>query len=693
MSAAKSEFQATDIILMNSLRFDAIDSHFDTVAPALSKTCEWFLESQIYSRWRDPIYYQSHHGFLWISGVPGAGKTTLMKFICSKMQAACESDHNTAVIAFFFNARGAELEKTTTGMYRSLLYHTLQAFPQLSELIPKLDDRREWSLARLQDSFRIMIRNPRHRRVTYFVDGLDECNEVQVTAMIELFEDLGEAANRNCSKFYVCLSSRHYPHVKIQPCLRTVLEDNIGHSHDIEKYVHRKLAKAACGQVVSDIIDLIIVKAAGVFMWVVLVIDLLRDAFNRGDVLLIKQQVQKLPSELGDLYKTLICRDNRHKDQLLLCVQWILFAQRPLTREEYFFAMQSGLHQRPETLMRWDPDSVTSEQMGLFVSSSSKGLAVLTTSETTPTVQFMHQSVKDYFLTDDGIRTLWPELSKLEDFHALSHERLRACCEFYLGPDVFPNSFLSAPAAAYRRGTVVLPDNYPFLKYAAAFVFHHANACATRVPQVGFLRRLDFSSWLRIHMLLPCEEPDRYRATRSTMTLLFWLVKNNWVELVRLAVEEGPSAEPTTTLHPLSVAAANGFWDAAKLLIAAEGMNLQPLDSVWRTPLIWAVIKDRLDVVEMLLATNREGSHIRDWLGDNAMGYATRSRDPRMRRLFADRQTRDVLAEPSGERPVPGIHSPTYSAPDTERVGSRGTSGSRRTSVVRRDTLRSRTQT
>lgn len=677
MSAGKCESQATQKMIMNSLWFDAIDSRFDTVAPALSKTCEWFLESQIYSRWLDPIFYQSHHGFLWISGVPGAGKTTLMKFVCSRMQTACKSDPNTTVIAFFFNARGADLEKTTTGMYRSLLYHTVEAFPKLSEKMPTLSDGREWSLARLQDSFRAVIKNLRHWRVTYFVDGLDECNEAQVTAMIELFEDLGEAASQSSSQFYVCLSSRHYPHVKIQPCLRIVLEDCIGHSHDIEEYVHRKLAKAASGQVVADIINLIIVKAAGVFMWVVLVIDLLRDAFNRGDVLLIKQQVQKLPSELGDLYKMLICRDNRHKDQLLLCVQWILFARRPLTMEEYFFAMQSGLHQRPETLMPWDRNLVTSEQMSLFVNSSSKGLAVLTTSEATPTVQFMHQSVRDYFLTDDGIRTLWPELSELEDFHALSHDRLRACCEFYLGTDVFTNGFLSASMTAYIQRRVVNLSNLPFFNYAAAFVFHHANACAMRVPQEGFLRRLNFSSWLRIHRVLTCEEPEHHWAHRPTMTLLYWLVENNWVELVRLAVAEGSVAEqPPTELHPLSVAAANGFWDAAKLLVAAEGMNLQPLDSVGRTPLIWAVIKDRPDVVEVLLATNRAGCHIRDWFGDTAMGYATRSRNRRIRRFFADSQsrdlsTRDLSTEPNGERPVPWALFPSCSMSNRQGGGYR----------------------
>ncbi len=35
------------------------------------------------------------------------------------------------VISFFFNARGEDLEKSTLGMYRSLLFQILKAIPDL----------------------------------------------------------------------------------------------------------------------------------------------------------------------------------------------------------------------------------------------------------------------------------------------------------------------------------------------------------------------------------------------------------------------------------------------------------------------------------------------------------------------------------------------------------------------------------
>ncbi|KAH7123077.1 hypothetical protein EDB81DRAFT_731796 [Dactylonectria macrodidyma] len=59
-----------------------------------------------------------NHGFLWIRGKLGAGKSTIMSFAYKEA-----TKHNQSiVISFFFNARGGSLERSTTGMYRSLLF-------------------------------------------------------------------------------------------------------------------------------------------------------------------------------------------------------------------------------------------------------------------------------------------------------------------------------------------------------------------------------------------------------------------------------------------------------------------------------------------------------------------------------------------------------------------------------------------
>ena len=56
-------------------------------------------------------------------GKPGAGKSTLIKFI--HKSASDARNDNEIVIGFFFNARGDVLEKSITGMYRALLFDVL----------------------------------------------------------------------------------------------------------------------------------------------------------------------------------------------------------------------------------------------------------------------------------------------------------------------------------------------------------------------------------------------------------------------------------------------------------------------------------------------------------------------------------------------------------------------------------------
>jgi nucleoside phosphorylase len=98
--------------LLDSLGFDEMDSRQLTIKKAHNKTCDWLLDHPDYLHWLDPNKYTQHHGFLWINGKPGAGKSTLMNF-------AYEHENHrkhwrpvdaATTVSFFFNARGVELE-------------------------------------------------------------------------------------------------------------------------------------------------------------------------------------------------------------------------------------------------------------------------------------------------------------------------------------------------------------------------------------------------------------------------------------------------------------------------------------------------------------------------------------------------------------------------------------------------------
>ena len=122
-----------------------MDARRSGIKPNHVETCQWLLTHSDYLDWLDPKKAVEHHGFLWIRGKPGAGKSTIMNFAYTE---AIKEKAGT-VISFFFNARGDVLERSTTGMYRSLLFQLLNAIPRLIEVFNepehkyKLDDLHE----------------------------------------------------------------------------------------------------------------------------------------------------------------------------------------------------------------------------------------------------------------------------------------------------------------------------------------------------------------------------------------------------------------------------------------------------------------------------------------------------------------------------------------------------------------------
>ncbi|TDZ15682.1 Vegetative incompatibility protein HET-E-1 [Colletotrichum orbiculare MAFF 240422] len=366
-----------------ALKFDQIDNRHSNIKMAHAKTCQWLAKHSDYSNWLKTNEFVNHHGILWISGKPGAGKSTIMKFAFAR--AKRKAAENAAVLSFFFNARGEALEKTTEGMYRSLLLQLLEKLPELQTILYEAHSHvasahasGSRDVTHLRNLFSTAVSNLGERQVTCFIDALDECAEDEVRQMLDFFEDLGQCAAQNNISFYVCFSSRHYPHMSVQYGLRLTLEDQVGHTQDLQEYVCKKLKTGTKKQ--SEVITAsILEKASGVFMWVVLVVDILNKEFDRGRIFAVQKRLSEIPPGLSELFMNILTRDSDNLDDLLLSVQWILFSKRPLNRREYYFALTAGLE--PESLGEWDPEETPEDSMDRFVLSSSKGLAEMTKAE------------------------------------------------------------------------------------------------------------------------------------------------------------------------------------------------------------------------------------------------------------------------------------------------------------------------
>ncbi|KAG9250568.1 pfs domain-containing protein [Emericellopsis atlantica] len=231
--------------LLKSLRFQQMNSRKFDIRENEEQTCHWLLDSSVYQDWLDHGKRASHHGLLWIRGKPGAGKSTLMKFLYSTSR---KRDHSgeSLTISFFFHARGDTLEKTVSGMYRSLLLQILQGFPHLqhildnTELVPRGEESCP-PVKALKELIRDAVVSLREETLTCFVDALDECDEQQMTDMLEFLEDLTQSCVTRKILLLVCFSSRLYPYIDIRNGIPVRLEKQPGHTADLNKYIDNRL--------------------------------------------------------------------------------------------------------------------------------------------------------------------------------------------------------------------------------------------------------------------------------------------------------------------------------------------------------------------------------------------------------------------------------------------------------------------
>ena len=593
--------------MLDRLKFDQIDSWTENIQIAHHKTCGWFLKLPAYHAWQDPDRLPQHHGLLWISGKPGAGKSTLMKFAYSQMK---NEDPHTA--CFFFHARGMQLERSVYGMYRSLLFQLLSAFPDLQTVFDDTDLVRKTQdscppLQVLKELFRRAVLALDQRTFTCFVDALDECDEQQALDMLHDFADLAHQSTDAGLLFRVCFASRHYPYAEIPGSVRFKLEDQSGHAEGMAKYIESRLSPTLIDELRPQILE----KAAGVFLWVVLVVKILNKEDRRGG-LALRKRFAELPSDLGNLFKDILARDKQDMESFKLCILWTLYVARPLTPKEYYHALWSGLYlvgqADPEPPDVTAPDA--SERIGKCVITSSKGLAEITDSKD-PRVQFIHESVRDFLIKDDGLRELWPDLEL--DWVSRSHEILKQCCNTYMNHPSLRASVRKDHSEASFHGQVRSLGTYSLLKYAGQHVLYHANAAADAVPQDDFLSQLSVPDLVNVVNLLPKNKRWHYS---TNISLFYLLAESGFAKLIRTRLKHDPNTHIPGGMYryPLFVALARGKKDAVAALlnlpsticdgvdITEEIMNRRNVaEYESRTELSWAAQNGGIGLVTALL--------------------------------------------------------------------------------------------
>ena len=483
-------FLTTVKAFLKSLAFAEMDNRRGNIQRALDDTCGWLYSTTQYDDWINNTNVAEDHGLLWIKGKPGSGKSTLMKDAEHRAKLRYK-DTQTTIAAFFFNARGTgHLEKSPFGLYRSLLYQVLcQDSLALDHLCPLFKQKAmfnptvTWHQEELQDLLSRVFATCESRPAVLFIDAMDECDDAEVRDLVRFFKILSNKACNAGADLKICFSSRHYPHISINGCPEVVVEKH--NRADILLYI---VAEAEDNDSIADLKEEIFERSSGVFLWVVLAIAMLGKNGRGKSLKLLQQKLREIPPELSTLFRTLFSsQDHTETERVVRLMQLMLFGMQPLTQSQIHQALAFGGTSSYGSLAAWK-DSVeyleTRVKIHEMIIDLSKGLLEQAPSSAShdPTYQFIHETVREFFLHDNGFSLLHFRSSSIV---GSGHSMMATCFANYLGIRE-----LRSAAPTEPNLTADDPD-LALLAYICVHIFDHIEGAEEHgISQEGVLRRL-----------------------------------------------------------------------------------------------------------------------------------------------------------------------------------------------------------
>ncbi|KAI8191783.1 hypothetical protein K4K53_009466 [Colletotrichum sp. SAR 10_77] len=343
--------------IVSSLNYTSRPIRLDSIPQAHQDTFQWAFDSRL-ANW-----FLSGSGTFWISGKPGSGKSTFMKFI---------SKHT----------RTKELLETWAGPTGTLAIAT-HCFWIAAERMPL--------------------------RMCLFIDGLDEYDSNHA----ELCQVLLDMAKSPHVK--ICLSSRRWPvfersfgqHGQESLDIHELTRD------DIRKFVNDQLqadprwtAETSEGITLAkaELVNRIVTQADGVFLWAFFVTRSLREGLSNGEMIEdLVRRFSQLPSDLDQLFQHMLDSvDPTDHRTMAGILQGAVHALEPLHIDLYHqlekeLQSHHSVLQNLEQLGSVQSVALRREQTVRNINQKTKGLLKLVYDR----FEFLHRTVKDFVSTKD----------------------------------------------------------------------------------------------------------------------------------------------------------------------------------------------------------------------------------------------------------------------------------------------------
>ncbi|KAF8539827.1 hypothetical protein BDD12DRAFT_909826 [Trichophaea hybrida] len=525
-------------------------------------TCTWILDDQRYRLWAE----KDGQAILWISGDPGCGKSILSSFLTKDITRGIT---NQACMTYFFCDDKDERLRSAHSILVNLLAQLLDHVPDINTHFltePEYATNKEntsWSFGMLWRVFERIINDAHRGQVYILIDALDECEEKSRIMLLNKLKHLLRDPTTTTQLMKIIITSR--PHIPVTSYLTDVIELPLAAKNlenDITAFVSASVHKQPqfAGNLGDEVRQALIRGANGMFLWVSLILDDLKNSTNTTPRA-IRERLQMLPPDLSGVY-TNILRKIRTEDQKTATsiLQWVVWAVRPLHLQELAIAIaiRPGRH----TSMPSMEDDMHTDLRQVLRLIFGPMLRI----EDGDTVHLVHQSAKDFLSGMNSSTEGGLSLPVLVTSPVESNMQLAESCLAYLSFDeceVGPVAVQHSWMHDVRTNIGILKHKLPFLIYAAAYWPEH-------------VRQVDTSDQ---HQTL-CTAFRKLAESRRKIDLAYQVFMLSWSHYVSFIVTEPLQIASSLGLiafaeefldHGANINAAGGRYGNALQGAAAEG--------------------------------------------------------------------------------------------------------------------------
>lgn len=429
-------------------RYDSMFDREAGVAEAHTDTLKWiFKDPSTENRKWDNFgqWLTSENQLYWITGKMGSGKSTLMKYISEELPTTLRAgkmrrctpylrrwgqDQPLFIATFYFWAGSSDktrIQTSVEGLYRTLLTQILDAYPEASPVVspPRWENlclfNADVTPPGIKELEAMLAKAIAHvssiARICFFIDGLDEFD-----GNTENLKDLVKWVKKMIAAFPVkfCVASRPWrvfedalqdrPHLLMENFNFKDIQQYVwSNFHEDPNFRSRKHVEA---NFCDEILDEIVTKAEGVFLWVHVVCAHMLEAMSRGDLIADLRKILKaLPVQMENLYGHILdTLEPRDRDQ---ASKYVLLLQACFEPDALIFSFADDIGEDIEYPLKMSGEPLTNtvlrhraSELNKRLNSRCRGLLSLsmdhfqlrdTTSDVrTATVQYCHRSAKDY---------------------------------------------------------------------------------------------------------------------------------------------------------------------------------------------------------------------------------------------------------------------------------------------------------